>query len=134
MERERQMPATLASSKARIQLSLAVGQGPMATQQTHTAIEGHRQTFDITRASIANEMANLQTMCRSAGRNTPDQPAAPDHIEWNATCMQALDAGHHLQTLIDAVAQGYQHVEAVYQRETEAQRQIEGVKQRVSSR
>ena len=133
LEREQQIPIDWRSAPARSQLSVTIGQGPIASDQMHIEIETHHQALETTRGNLARSFDTLRQMCRLAHENTPANPIPPDQFEWNETCLLALAAEPNLNAQADKLAAGYQHVEAVYQQEMARQKQIEEAANRAAS-
>jgi hypothetical protein len=133
LDRQQQLPVILASSNARIQLSLTIDRDTLATEQLHRDIEGHHRAFAASRSEASKQLDGLHTLCRSAHESTPDQPVPLGEAEWNSTCLEALGVEPAVTERFNTVGSGYLNIEKVYQQEVSTQRQIAQTANRIAN-
>lgn len=127
LNRERQLAGNPNSSVARGQISVAISQGSVATDQVHAEIQSVQWDFQAN----AEPLMKLGTESEQSCRSTADNPVPLEAEAWNSACLRLLDANVLYRQKFDAVARILAHLEEVYQQERKNQDQLVRASQQI---
>lgn len=123
LRKERSLAGNPNAGVARSQISIAINQGSIATDQLHNEVQPTQWDYENNAVPLMKQAAAAETTCRGLQNGTGDDLASQTDAR-NAACKQLLDAGGRFKPKFDAFSQNLKHLEEVYQQEHTAQVQL----------
>jgi hypothetical protein len=123
VQRERELVGNPNASVTRGQLSVAVTQGSIATDQMHLQGKSLETALQVDVKPIAEKVETLEQGCSTLAANT-DKLSASQNQEDSAACERLTEAATPFRQKYDAMAAGLAHLEQVYQDEHGKQQQL----------
>ena len=114
VERERQLAGNPNASNTRAQLSVAVNQATILTEQMHTQGQTLQTSLEVNVKPIVDELNALEQRCRGS-MPTGDADVA---------CSRLANVATPFRQKYDATVAGLAHLEQVYQREHNTQQEL----------
>jgi hypothetical protein len=121
LERELRMADNSNASAARGQLSVAISQGSVATEQLHNEVASLETSFEVNAQPVMKSVTEYEQACRTAH---PSQAV-------DAACQRLFAADGTYRNKFDGATSGLAHLEATYQDERKAQEKLLLVSQQI---
>ena len=120
LQRERTLAGNQNAVVARGQLSGAIDQAAIATEQLHNSVRPTQWDFRNNAEPLMNQVAAATNACQT---ETNDSTSVDTQAR-RETCQRVLDAAPNFKQQFHALAKNLAHIEEVYQQEHATQKQL----------
>ncbi|MGH6875831.1 MAG: hypothetical protein ACREHV_00475 [Rhizomicrobium sp.] len=124
LERERELAGDPRTFAARSQISVAMEQGPLKTDQIHNQVQPAQWNFANNGGPLMQQIKSYQNACDEIRSKASDEPVGQAAQAVEATCTTFQSALPPFKARYEAVSQGLARAEATYQRERQVQEQL----------
>lgn len=124
LERERELAGNPRASVARSQISVAMVQGPIKTEQLHNQVQPTQWNFENSGAPLMQQIISYQNACDKFRKKISDKPVDTAAQTLEIACATLQNALMGFKPRYDALSQGFTRAEATYQRERQVQEQL----------
>ncbi|SPE22764.1 hypothetical protein SBA5_360002 [Candidatus Sulfotelmatomonas gaucii] len=122
VERERQLTGNPNASAMRGQLSVAVSQGPLRTEEIHNPAVSLKSALDGNIKSLADQATYFEQQCRAGPNSSKFTPAEIQNII--AACQRLDSAVIPFRQKVNQLSAGLSHLEDIYRRERDSQQRL----------